>query len=449
MDTANKEEVLLQKSQVFDRDFRVVLDSACTVGSGIIRVENSNKKRAISAFNALGVTPSFFIPASGSGSRMFNFLYEWLENGEDSDMISAFFNQFELFPFASNVKSRNHRASIANELLGESELNYGEIPKGLIPFHIEDGKVYSAFQEHVRQAKSLLKKDVKIHFTIQQKFEKRIIENIAAINKDVVCTFSYQEVSSNAFCFDDNQDLVMREGVCLKRPAGHGSILSNLNELDSDLVLIKNIDNIQHNSKAALTEEVWKVSIGTLKNFQEDLKLLGEAYSFDGLVDLNLKYQFLSEQELDEFDELKFEVLMSRPTRVCGMVKNEGRPGGGPFWMRNQHGVTKQIVEKIQISSTPEQMSIAQNSSHFNPVFMAVCKTDVHGDRLDLTRFTDEQAYFVVEKMDKNVSVKYRELPGLWNGGMSNWNTIFIEIPSAVFSPVKTVLGLNNPAHKA
>ena len=150
MNKANKEEVLLQKKQVFDRDFRVTLDSACTIGNGIIQVENEDKVRAINAFENLVENPSFFIPASGSGSRMFKFLYEWIEDGEDSDMVSAFFNQIDLFPFAGKVKTRNHRAGIANELLSESELNYGETPKGLIPFHIEDGQIYSAFQEHVR-----------------------------------------------------------------------------------------------------------------------------------------------------------------------------------------------------------------------------------------------------------------------------------------------------------
>lgn len=447
MDKTKREEVLLQKSQVFDCDFRVTLDSACTLGYGIICVDDKAKIRANEAFNKLEVTPSFFIPASGSGSRMFNFLYKWLEDGEDSDMVSAFFNQFDLFPFASRVKTRNHRANIVNELLSESELNYGEIPKGLIPFHIEDGQLYSAFQEHVRQAKSFLKNDVKIHFTIQKDFEKRIIQNIEEVNEGVDCTFSYQGADSSAFCFDHNKDLVMHGDDCLKRPAGHGAILSNLNEIDSDLILIKNIDNIQHNSKAALTEEVWKMSIGMLKNFQEDLKSLSKSYSIAGLISLNLKYQFLPEEEVEEFDAFKFDLLMNRPTRVCGMVENEGAPGGGPFWVKNKNSLTKQIVEGFQISKKNHQKEIVQSSSHFNPVFLVVCKTDIQGNRLDLMRFRDEETCFVVDKKYKDISIKYRELPGLWNGGMSDWNTIFIEVPSAVFSPVKTVLGLNNPAH--
>ena len=449
MNKANKEEVLLQKKQVFDRDFRVTLDSACTIGNGIIQVENEDKLRAISAFENLEENPSFFIPASGSGSRMFKFLYEWLEDGEDSDMVSAFFNQIDLFPFASKVKTRNHRAGIANELLGESELNYGETPKGLIPFHIEEGQVYSAFQEHVRQAKAFLKEDVKIHFTIQKDFEKRIIQNIEEVNEGVECTFSEQKIDSNAFCFDDNQELVKEGEDVLKRPAGHGAILSNLNEVDSDIVLIKNIDNIQHNSKAGLTEDTWKITIGVLKNFQEDLRAMSSSYSRERVTELNDKYQFLSQQELEGFNEEKFQLILNRPTRVCGMVKNEGAPGGGPFWMKNEFGISKQIIEGIQIPKTPEQKEIVQNSSHFNPVFLVVCKTDVEGNRLNIMKFRDDETYFVVEKSHKGIPIKYRELPGLWNGSMSNWNTVFVEIPSAVFSPVKTVLDLNNPAHKA
>jgi hypothetical protein len=131
------------------------------------------------------------------------------------------------------------------------------------------------------------------------------------------------------------------------------------------------------------------------------------------------------------------------------MVKNEGAPGGGPFWIKNKNGVTKQIVEGFQISKKNHQKEIVQNSSHFNPVFLVVCKTDIQGNRLDLMRFRDEETCFVVDKKYKDISIKYRELPGLWNGGMSDWNTIFIEVPSVVFSPVKTVLGLNTPAHTA
>ena len=445
----NTEDILLQKSQVFDNDFRVVLDSACTIGNGIIRLNDKEKDRSYKAYRELDAKPSFFIPASGSGSRMFNFLYEWLEFGEDTDVVSAFFNQFDLFPFASLVKSREHRANIVHELLSESELNYGEIPKGLIPFHIDNGKIYTAFQEHVRQAKLFLKNDVNVHFTIQKEFEKRILQNINQVNKDVKCSFSYQSEDSNAYCFDHNKKPVFQGNSFLTRPAGHGAILSNLNEIDSDLILIKNIDNIQHITKASLTEDVWTILVGTLKNFQEDIINLSKSYTIDGLISLNSSYQFLSHQQIDDFNESKFNHLKRRPTRVCGMVKNEGAPGGGPFWVKNQNNITKQIVEGIQISKINKQQEVFRNSSHFNPVFMVVCKTDIEGNRLNLIDFRDDSKYFVVEKTNKDINVKYRELPGLWNGSMSDWNTIFVEIPSQVFSPVKTVLGLNNIAHKA
>jgi len=445
----NTEDVLLQKSQVFDNDFRVVLESACTLGNGIIRLNNKEKDRSYKAYRELSTNPSFFIPASGSGSRMFNFLYEWLEFGEDTDAVSAFFNQFDLFPFASLVKSREHRANIVHELLSESELNYGEIPKGLIPFHVDNGKIYTAFQEHVRQAKLFLKNNVNVHFTIQKEFEQRILQNINQVNNDVKCSFSYQSEDSNAFCFDSNKEPIFIGDSFLKRPAGHGAILSNLNEIDSDLILIKNIDNIQHISKAYLTEDIWTILVGTLKNFQEDLLNLCKSYSKDGLISLNSSYQFLSHQQINDFNESKFNHLKRRPTRVCGMVKNEGAPGGGPFWVKNQNSITKQIVEDIQISNINKQQEIFRNSSHFNPVLMVVCKTDIEGNRLNLIDFRDDSKYFVVEKTNKDINIKYRELPGLWNGSMSDWNTIFVEIPSQVFSPVKTVLGLNNIAHKA
>lgn len=449
MDKAINDAILLQKSQVFDRDFKVTLDSACTIGDGIIQVEGDAKLKALKAFDELPFNPTFFIPASGSGSRMFKFLYQWVEDGEDTDMVSAFFNQLDLFPFASKVKARNHRARIANEILGENNLNYGGTPKGLIPFHLEGEQIYSAFQEHVRQAKSFLKDDVKIHFTIQKDFESRIIENIEEVNDGVTCTFSEQSKSSDAYCFDNDENVVMAGLSHLRRPAGHGAILTNLNDIDSDLILIKNIDNIQHNSKSEQTEEVWKLSIGTLLNFKKALKELNSNYSTDKLIEINKEFQFLSADELSKFNADDLENVINRPTRVCGMVKNEGAPGGGPFWMQTENGVSKQIVEGIQISNQPDQKEIVQNSSHFNPVFLVVCKTDVNDKRLDLMDFRDDSAYFVVEKTEKEKSIKYRELPGLWNGSMSNWNTVFMEIPSSVFSPVKTVLDLNTPAHKA
>ena len=443
------EDILLQKSQVFDNECRVVLDSACTIGDGIIRFNNKERQRAYRAYRELDISPSFFIPASGSGSRMFNFLYEWIELGKDTDVVSAFFNQFDLFPFASLVKSRKHRANIIHELLSESELNYGEIPKGLIPFHVDNGEIYTAFQEHVRQAKLFLKNDVNVHFTIQKEFENRILQNIKQVSKDVKCSFSYQNRDSDAYCFDINKDPIVNGDSFLRRPAGHGAILSNLNEIDSDLILIKNIDNIQHITKANLTEDIWAILIGTLKNFQEDILNLSKSYTLDGLISLNSRYQFLSKQQINNFTESKFNHLKRRPTRVCGMVKNEGAPGGGPFWVNNKNNITKQIVEDIQISKSNQQQEILRNSSHFNPVFMVVCKTDIEGNKLNLLDFRDDSKYFVVEKTNKDIKMKYRELPGLWNGGMSDWNTIFVEIPSQVFSPVKTVLGLNNIAHKA
>jgi hypothetical protein len=286
--------------------------------------------------------------------------------------------------------------------------------------------------------------------TIQKTFENQISENIDLLKLPVECSFSYQEPGTDAFCFDENGNLVEEDGEALRRPAGHGALLTNLDKIDAEVVLVKNIDNVQHSSKSHVAKRTWKIITGLLKQLQNDLCALDENYSTERLQEFNEKYELLSEDELKNFDVDQLEIMLSRPTRVCGMVKNEGEPGGGPFWVKNRQGdLFKQIIEKVQISAKADQQEIVASSSHFNPVFLAVSKTDCYGKRLDLLPFRDNDAYFIVEKSYKGKTIKYRELPGLWNGSMSNWNTLFVEIPSETFSPVKTVLDLTKPAHKA
>ncbi len=444
------EEMILQKKQVFSSDCKVKLSAACTPGSGILVLNDDQRLQALKEFDSSNPKPVFFIPASGSGSRMFQFLFEWLETKEETPLVKSFFDKVESMAFfkLKGLELKNE-IEFVHQLLDRTQLNLGDKPKGLIPFHEENGRFYTAFQDQLRQAHRLTQNETEIHFTIQPEFEKEIKNHLNLLNLDVQLNFSYQDENTNAYCFDENQEVIESNGVPLRRPAGHGALLDNLNKIDSDFVLIKNIDNVQHTSKSNLTAETWKEAIGVLLQFQNSLKELSKNYSLDKLDALNAVYQFLSPSEMAEMNETKLALLANRPTRVCGMVKNEGEPGGGPFWVEQNGKITKQIIEKAQISNAVDQQEIVSRSTHFNPVFIVVSKSDCKGNRLDLTSFRDDDAFFVVEKSQFGKKVFYRELPGLWNGAMSNWNTIFIDIPSETFSPVKTIVDLTKPAHTA
>lgn len=443
------EEMILQKKQVFSSDSKVNLSAACTPENGILVLSELDKQKAIQEYNDSSVKPVFFIPASGSGSRMFQFLFEWLETNVETPLVKSFFERVEEMPFfkTNNLELKDKEAFV-RQLLDTSQLNLGERPKGLVPFHEEEGTYFSAFQDQVRQAFQLTQNETEINFTIQPQFEAEIKTHLESLKLSVQLNFSYQEESTNAFCFDENHDLIETNGIPLRRPAGHGALLENLNKIDSDIILIKNIDNVQHTSKSELTVDTWKEATGVLLQFQRELKELSKNYSIEKLNALNTVYQFLSPTEIAKMNETKLASLVNRPSRVCGMVKNEGEPGGGPFWVEANGKVTKQIIEKIQISNDSDQQEIVSGSTHFNPVFIVASKTDCYGKRLDLINFRDNDAFFVVEKSQLGKKVFYRELPGLWNGAMSNWNTIFLEIPSETFSPVKTIVDLTKGAHR-
>ena len=453
MSKENNDDIIFQKRQVFNNNCKVDLNEACTLGNGIIRLDSVQTEKAIGAFLNLDRTPCFFVPASGSGSRMFEFLFEWMEDGIERVEVDKFFDQLEIMPFYSELSGNksidlSNRKQVVAYLLSDEGLNLANKPKGLIPFHIDGDKVYNAFQEHARQAVDLFPHGCEMHFTIQKEYENEIEDCLLGLQiPHLNFTFSYQNESTDAYCFNSGENLIEYNGAPLRRPAGHGALLQNLNGLKNDLALIKN--NVQHTSKSKLSTETWKSSIGFLLNFKTDLIALSNDFSKENLFEFNREYQVLSSEEMKTSDDSILTKLISRPTRVCGMVKNEGEPGGGPFWINDNGLVTKQIIEKVQISNDEDQQEILEKSSHFNPVFMMVSKSDAFNRLLDLQDFVDDSKCFVVQKTHMGEPIMYRELPGLWNGSMSNWNTIFIEIPSEVFSPVKTINDLSKRAHKA
>lgn len=432
-----KSKIEIQRLEVFKNDHFISLKRACTLNDGIIVAKGLNE------LDLSELDISFFIPASGSGSRMFSFLYTFLNTGVESTESQKFFDHLSDFPFVNeipdellNPSSVEEKKKLAEYIVGEEGLDFGALPKGLIPFNSVEDLDFNPFQLHCYQVNALLGSNAKIHFTIQKGFEREILNSIADLDLDLDISFSVQDPESNAYCFDDKEEVVFLNGKELRRPAGHGALLSNLNAIDANFVLIKNIDNVQSNELAEPTIKAWNDCLTIITEFKADLKKLHEDHSPQELKALNEKYQ-LSDGELTEAE---LSMLFKRPTRVCGMVENTGAPGGGPFWIKGENIRSKQIVEKVQIAE--KDFSIVQQSSHFNPVFIVLDKTDVYGNLLDLTEFVDDSKAIVVKKTQEGQEINYRELPGLWNGAMDNYNTIFVELPKEVFTPVKTVLDL-------
>jgi hypothetical protein len=211
---------------------------------------------------------------------------------------------------------------------------------------------------------------------------------------------------------------------------------------------VKNIDNVQHYSKSETSNELWNALAGLILSFKAEMLEISKNPSIERLKETNHTFDAFSDSELatikNTADLLKF---VNRPIRICGMVRNEGQPGGGPFLVEENGVITKQIVEKAQISSSTDQYNQMVKSTHFNPVMMVLSYQNSQGENYNLNEFSDDSKYFIVQKKQHGKNIRFMELPGLWNGAMANWITIFVEIPNETFSPVKTVLDLLNTAH--
>ncbi len=437
MSIETKKAILLEKNQVFEQPFKVQLKESCSLQNGILKLTPERVSQYEKLFTNKKEQISFFIPASGSGSRMFAFLYQWLEDGKETKEVKQFFENIESFPFFSHLKvKKSDKRAIAEQTIDY----FAHLPKGLIPFHSYKEGIRTAFQEHVFQIQTFFGDLAKIHFTIQKNFENAIKKNLGV---DENISFSYQNEETNAYCFSKNGEVVVEDEDFLRRPAGHGALLENLNNMDSDIVILKNIDNVQHFSESKAFHRTSKQLLGVLFDFKSEMKKLLLDFSVERLKSINENFPFLHPNAVESFKREDLKQVLNRPTRICGVVKNQGEPGGGPFWIEDENGWNNQIIEKAQIDFTDKKQSeIVQKSSHFNPVFIVLSKSNIEGKKLDLMNYRDDSKFFVVEKTHKGKKILYRELPGLWNGSMSNWNTIFVEIPLAVFTPVKSLLDL-------
>lgn len=433
-----------------------------------------------------------FVPASGAASRMFKNLYEFLSASYDvpaNDFEKKFFNEITHFAFydALNavclanedkdipalVAASNYKVVVSN-LLDEKGLNYGQLPKGLLLFHRSGETIRTAMEEHLAEGAMYAKNnagEVNIHFTVSPEhkalFEKLVSEKKQAyeekfsVGYDI--SFSVQKPSTDTVAADmDNNPFRDKNDKLLFRPGGHGALIENLNDIDADVVFVKNIDNVVPDSFKCSTVIFKKVIAGVLVTLQErifnylDLIETGK-YSHDQVEEMihflqddlcikNPDTKLLEDAELILYIKNK----LLRPLRVCGMVKNVGEPGGGPFLAQNPDGtISLQILESSQIDlKDPEKKAMFEQGTHFNPVDLVCALKNHKGEKYNLPDYVDKNTGFISYKSKDGRELKALELPGLWNGAMSDWNTVFVEVPIETFNPVKTVNDLLRPEHQ-
>lgn len=449
--------------------------SAATVGKGIMRIDSeANKKAFLSCWDQYLSDSSHtilkFVPASGAASRMFKDLFAFVDTGVETPFIKTFIAGLKNFAFYEELKKRadgKDNRELVRILL--EDMQYGKLPKGLLLFHHYASENRTPALEHLVEGAMYAKNakdEVNLHFTISHEhhklFEQHIAEHKAEYEKrygvKFNVSFSEQKPSTDTIAANpDGTPFRNADGSLLFRPGGHGALIENLNEQDADIVFIKNIDNVVPDRLKEPTVLYKRLLAGVLvlrqKQAFELLKLAEEMKKESSMKQKAFKIvveNFLEDElgmtlpEETTLDELLLK--LNRPFRVCGMVKNEGEPGGGPFLVRNRKDgfVECQILESSQIADK----SLMQKATHFNPVDLVCGLRNYKGERFHLPDFVDKQTGFISQKSKDGKELQALELPGLWNGAMADWNTIFVEVPVETFNPVKTVNDLLREQHQ-
>ncbi|MFV5687779.1 DUF4301 family protein [Flavobacterium sp. ZT3R25] len=473
-----------------------------TLFNGILKLHEKDfqEKAAFFDQNKTDLKLEKFVPASGAASRMFKFLIAFLSEFDiENESINAYINRkkdtelsifivgLEKFPFFEAIYeklrdefpdfdslSRDYKNYyFIKLLLAKDFFGFSNKPKGVLPFHKYKTHIATALEEHLYECAyySSSNNVSHLHFTVSEAHQNQFESIIDAIKSpiekqsgtSITTSYSYQNKNTDTLAVDfENKPFRDENGRLFFRPGGHGALIDNLNNQDVDIVFIKNIDNViqNHIQKIALYK---KALAGILIEVQQrlfkylctiDAKEIQQEYIDEILLFLEEK---LNIRTPDDFYELSFEnkiielrAVLNRPIRVCGMVKNEGEPGGGPFWVKDEKGlVSLQIVESSQVNLSNEgQKKILDNATHFNPVDLVCGLKNYKKEKFDLTKFVDHNSGFIVEKNTLGKTIKSYELPGLWNGAMANWITIFVQVPLITFNPVKSVNDLLKSAHQ-
>ncbi len=503
MDTRLKDQILeqgmhpetvAQQIQHFENGFPFLnITAPATPGDGIRVLSEKELRDFLMTYpeKASQIEVLKFVPASGAASRMFKDLFAFLEGDGDiskSAFVQKFMDNIEKFAFYEDLDevlesqessiyqaldTKDYKSILAALLLDEG-LGYGNLPKGLLKFHrYKNGRRTPAYEHLIEGVQYAIGTGslVKIHFTVSpehtDKFKKEIEKILPEIEKEFEVTFdisySQQKISTDTIAVNtDNTPFTEEDGSILFRPAGHGALLENLNEVSADLIFIKNVDNVVPDRLKEETKN-YKMAIGGLllevqekvfhalrnleKEENEESVTNAEKVLTNALgTKLPENFSTLSVEAKSAFLKIK----LNRPMRVCGMVKNTGEPGGGPFWVKEDDGSQSlQILETAQIDlNNPASKEHFNAATHFNPVDLVCATRNYKGESFDLLKYRDMMTGFITEKSKSGKNLKALELPGLWNGAMSGWNTIFVEVPLITFNPVKTVNDLLRDEHQ-
>jgi len=489
-------EVVEQQIKNFETGFPFAdVAKAATVGDGLIRLSEDEVNDMAKDYQMVSevLKVQKFVPASGAASRMFKALFEYkseLEAGIAKPPVGAMYDFFDCLPsFAfyndlaesmggivvlEKAEEEKDYLKILDHVLTEKGLNYGELPKGLLAFHTYESGARTPFEEHMVEGANYGKDtegNVPLHFTISGEHRHGFVKLLNKIHEDYTSTyeatfeigFSEQKAATDTIAVDmDNNPFRLEDGGLLFRPGGHGALIENLNDIEADVIFIKNIDNVVPDHIKGETYRYKKALAGVLLSYQRKIfnyvKDLPETDDAEWIssVESFLETKLCVTPPAGYADNSKLKKIsyllgkLMRPLRVCGMVKNEGEPGGGPFWAKNSDGTTSlHIVESAQFDSdNDEQMRIMKDSTHFNPVDLICAPYNHEGEKYNLLEFVDPQAGFIAFKSKDGRELKAQELPGLWNGAMANWNTLFVEVPIITFNPVKTVNDLLRANHQ-
>ncbi len=473
----------------------VDLSAPATPGKGIICLSDGEVQNYAMRYGHIqrNLRSVKFTPASGAASRMFQSLFEYVQDAPEAtgkpypeiekliggihklalkEDLTAVLHQSG-YIFDELVKNQNYLPIIRGIILEEG-LNYGKMPKGLIKFHKYPGENRTAVEEHLVEGAGYCigrGESVSIHFTVSAEHLDGFIDLLSRVQKTYEerfgityrVDFSIQRAFTDTLAADEhNEPFREQDGSLVFRPGGHGALLVNLNELDADLVFIKNIDNVCPDRMKPETVLYKKALAGMLLEIQQKtfdyIRLLDKGDPAEDLLTEIREFLIHRMNCIPSSEDMRLsgnaraqsmKKKLNRPLRICGMVKNEGEPGGGPFWTRNADGsVSLQIVEASQINfADSAQAEIVRKSTHFNPVDLVCGIRDYRGQTFDLNRFVDPHTGFISAKSMDGRTIKVQELPGLWNGSMADWNTVFVEVPIETFNPVKTINDLLRPEH--
>jgi len=477
-----KIETILEQIENFKVGFPYLnVIRAATIEDGMIQLGDEKAKELSKDFDdqIFGKKLLKFVPASGAASRMFKSLFAALEENKFDKSVNEVLEHLQDFAFYKSLiksvgsESADHK-TILKHLLTAEGLDYGALPKGLLEFHKYGDLTRTPAEEHLVEGAKYANAGgkVNLHFTVSPEHRSKFTTLIDAVLADYEAkyglkydiSFSEQKPSTDTIAVNlDNTPFRMAGGDLLFRPAGHGALLENLNDQDADIVFIKNIDNVVPDSLKEQTIIYKKALASLVLSYQqavfaylkmmdgadlreEDVEEIEDFIEFDLCVEFPESYDDLSLEERKTYCRTK----LNRPLRICGMVKNVGEPGGGPFWAENADGsISLQVVESAQIDlKDPEQKEIFDEATHFNPVDLICTLKDYQGNKFNLLDFRDPKTGFNTQKSQSGRDLKAQELPGLWNGAMADWNTLLVEVPLITFNPVKTVNDLLRPEHQ-